>query len=203
MAAVKAIGIFSKPNSAQAADLVPKLLRWLASRGIEARLDVETACYAGTAGFERSQVPEGCDLAVVLGGDGTLLSAARAVGSRAIPLLAVNLGGLGFLTSTAIEDLFPELERAIEGGHQVTRRKMLRVELKRQNSVMAEYQALNDVVIAKSSIARIVDLEAWAGDSFICDYKADGLIIPRLRGPPHTRFRRVDRLFIRLSMRSA
>jgi NAD+ kinase len=128
-------------------------------------------------GLDRQHVPEGCDLAIVLGGDGTLLSAARAVGNRAIPLLAVNLGGLGFLTSITTEDFFPELERALTGAHQVTRRKMLKVALVREGAVVAEYQALNDVVIAKSSIARIVDLETWAGDSFVCGYKADGLII--------------------------
>jgi NAD+ kinase len=179
MAAVKTIGIFSKPNSNQAEKLVPELLLWLERRGIGARLDRETAGYAGSdrQGLERADVPERCDLAVVLGGDGTLLSAARAVGNRAIPLLAVNLGGLGFLTSISVQDLFPELERALAGDHQLTRRKMLRVSLKRENHVIAEYQALNDVVIAKSTIARIVDLEAWAGDSFICAYKADGLII--------------------------
>jgi NAD+ kinase len=175
---VKKIGIFSKPNSPAAVELVPELLRWLKQRGVEARLDNETAHYAGTpAGLDRARVPEGCDLAVVLGGDGTLLSAARAVGNRAIPLLAVNLGGLGFLTSIAIEDLFPELERALTGSQEVMRRKMLHVSLLRDGAVVAEYQALNDVVIAKSAIARIVDLEAWAGDSFICEYKADGLII--------------------------
>ena len=98
MAAVKEkVGIFSKPHAQAAMELVPELLRWLTQRGIEARLDNETAHYAGMpAGLDRARVPEGCDLAVVLGGDGTLLSAARAVGNRAIPLLAVNLGGLGF-----------------------------------------------------------------------------------------------------------
>jgi NAD+ kinase len=175
---VKRVGIFSKPNAPAAMELVPELLRWLTQRGIEARLDNETAHYAGIpAGLDRAHVPEGCDLAVVLGGDGTLLSAARAVGNRAIPLLAVNLGGLGFLTSIAVKDLFPELERAITGSQEVMRRKMLHVSLRREGSVVAQYQALNDVVIAKSAIARIVDLEAWAGDSFICEYKADGLII--------------------------
>lgn len=178
MAAVKTIGIFSKPHSPQAVTLVPELLAWLAQRDVEARLDQETAAYAGRRqGLDRKEVPEGCDLAVVLGGDGTLLSAARAVGSRAIPLLAVNLGGLGFLTSISIQDLFPELALALAGDQEVTRRKMLRVSLKRKDAVVARYQALNDVVIAKSTIARIVDLEAWAGDSFICEYKADGLIV--------------------------
>lgn len=175
---VKTVGIFSKPNSPQAMNLVPSLLLWLKERGIDARLDQETAQYAGMpAGLDRGEVPEGCDLAVVLGGDGTLLSAARAVGNRAIPLLAVNLGGLGFLTSIPMEDLFPQLEHALTGSQKVTRRRMLHVSLVRKGAIVAEYQALNDVVIAKSTIARIVDLEAWAGDSFICAYKADGLII--------------------------
>ena len=110
--------------------LVPELLRWLRQRGIESRLDNETARYAGMlVGLDRAHVPEGCDLAVVLGGDGTLLSAARAVGNRAIPLLAVNLGGLGFLTSIPMKDLFPQLERALAGDQEFTRRKMLRVSL--------------------------------------------------------------------------
>jgi len=96
MGAVKTVGIFSKPGAEAAHELVPRLIAWLAERGIEVRLDRETAGYAGSAnGLDRLKVPEGCDLAVVLGGDGTLLSAARAVGDRAIPLLAVNLGGWG------------------------------------------------------------------------------------------------------------
>jgi NAD+ kinase len=178
MAAVKTVGIFSKPNAPLAVKLVPELLRWLAQHGIEARFDNATARYAGMLiGLERQHVPEGCDLAIVLGGDGTLLSAARAVGSRSIPLLAVNLGGLGFLTSITTEDLFSEIERAIAGSLKVSRRKMLSVSLVRENSVVASYQALNDVVIAKSSIARIVYLEAWADDSLVSEYKADGLII--------------------------
>ncbi len=175
---VNTVGIFSKPNSGAATTLVPQLLRWLADRGIAVRFDHETARYAASpAGLDRAEVPEGCDLAIVLGGDGTLLSAARAVGSRAIPLFAVNLGALGFLTSITIDDLFPQLERALAGQQEVTRRKMLHVRLTRHGTVVAEYEALNDVVIAKSAIARIVDLEAWAGDSMICEYKADGLII--------------------------
>jgi NAD+ kinase len=175
---VRKVGIFSKPNSPAAAELAPELLRWLAQRGVEVRLDNETARYAGMlVGLDRLHVPEGCDLAVVLGGDGTLLSAARAVGNRAIPLLAVNLGGLGFLTSIPVKDLFPQLEHALAGSQEVTRRRMLRVRLLRESGLVAEYHALNDVVIAKSAIARIVDLEAWAGSNLICEYKADGLII--------------------------
>ncbi|HYA16933.1 MAG TPA: NAD(+)/NADH kinase [Bryobacteraceae bacterium] len=178
MGTVKTVGIFSKPHSPAAVKLVPELLQWLKLRDIQARLDSETAHYAGMlVGLDRAHVADGCDLAIVLGGDGTLLSAARAVGNRAIPLLAVNLGGLGFLTTVSTDHLFPELERALLGEHKYTRRRMLKAALVRQGTVVAEYHALNDIVIAKSSIARIVDLEAWAGDSFICAYKADGLII--------------------------
>lgn len=175
---VKTVAIFAKPNAPRANRLVPELLAWLAARDIEARLDSEAARYAGMlVGLDRTHVAEGCDLGIVLGGDGTLLSAARAVGNRSIPLLAVNLGGLGFLTSITTEDLFPELERSLAGQHEVTRRRMLQVNLRREGNIVAEYQALNDVVIAKSSIARIVDIDAYAGGSFVCEYKADGLII--------------------------
>jgi NAD+ kinase len=178
MGTVKTVGIFSKPHAPPAVKVVPELLTWLKGRGVQVRLDNETAHYAGMlVGLDRSHVPEGCDLAIVLGGDGTLLSAARAVGNRGIPLLAVNLGGLGFLTTVSVDDLFPELERALSGEHKFTRRRMLRAALVRKGTVVAEYHALNDIVIAKSSIARIVDLDAYAGDSFICEYKADGLII--------------------------
>lgn len=175
---VKTVGVFSKPNSPRAHTLVPELLAWLRERGIEARLDHESARYAGMlVGLDRQHIPEGCDLAIVLGGDGTLLSAARAVANRAIPLLAVNLGGLGFLTAIPVEELFPELERALMDTPRISRRRMLKVTLVREGTPVAEYQALNDVVIAKSAIARIVDLEAWVDDSFVSGYKADGLII--------------------------
>jgi NAD+ kinase len=178
MGAVNTVAIFAKPNAPRAVKLVPELLRWLAQHNIEARFDNETARYAGMlVGLDRQHVPEGCDLAIVLGGDGTLLSAARAVGNRSIPILAVNLGGLGFLTSISTDDFFAELERVIHGSPKITRRKMLRVTIVREGVSVGEYQALNDVVIAKSAIARIVDLEVWADGSFVSAYKADGLII--------------------------
>jgi len=184
MPAVRTVGIFAKPKAPAAIRLVPELLEWLAARRITVRLDDVAASYAGgsATGLPREHVPDGCDLAIVLGGDGTLLSAARAVAGRAIPVLAVNLGGLGFLTAIPVGDLFPELERALTGEYKLTRRQLLhtsvlRADALRGETVVAEYQALNDVVIAKSSIARIVDLDVWAGDTFVCEYKADGLIV--------------------------
>jgi NAD+ kinase len=177
MPIIKTVGIVSKPGSDEAPALVPKLIEWLRQRGIATRLDVETAAYAGVAGLPRTDVPEGCDLVVVLGGDGTLLSAARAIGRREIPLFPVNLGGLGFLTAITVDELFPELQRALRGEHRIGKRKLLTVEVERAGQVIASYDALNDAVLTKSSLARMIDLDTHVDEQFVCVYKADGLII--------------------------
>jgi NAD+ kinase len=114
---------------------------------------------------------------IVLGGDGTLLSAARAIDGREVPLFPVNLGGLGFLTAITMDELYPELERAFRGEHRIGKRKLLHCELIRSERVVGQYEALNDVVITKSAIARIVDLDAHVDHMFVCRYKADGLIV--------------------------
>src|SRR5579862_5186478 len=122
---VQLAAIFSKPNVASAGTLIPWLVEWLAERNVKVRYDDITAGYLGrNDGLAREIVPDGCDLVIVLGGDGTLLSAARAIGGREIPLFAVNLGGLGFLTAITIEDLFPELERALRGERRISLRRM-------------------------------------------------------------------------------
>ena len=177
MPIIETVGICSKPNSDAAAAIVPRLLEWLRDRNIGVRLDHETACYAGTEGMPRDDVPQGCDLIIVLGGDGTLLSAARAIGRRGITLFAVNLGGLGFLTAITVDELYPELQRAFRGEHRIAKRKLLTVEVKREEQVVASYDALNDAVLTKAAIARMIDLDTHVDDQFVCAYKADGLII--------------------------
>ncbi|MGE5646704.1 MAG: NAD(+)/NADH kinase [Acidobacteriota bacterium] len=175
---MRIVGIFSKPNAPAAARIVPGLVEWLRNRGLAVRMDETTAAYLGSsAGLAREDVPEGAGLLVVLGGDGTLLAAARALNGRQIPVFPVNLGGLGFLTAITTEVLYPELERAFRGEHRIGRRRMLRCELMRDGVKAAEHQALNDVVISKASIARMIDLDAFVDESFMCAYKADGLII--------------------------
>ena len=172
------IGIFSKPNAEASYQIVPRLLDWLSERKIECRIDEMTAQYAGkTDGLPREQVPEGCQLIIVLGGDGTLLSAARATGSREIPLFAVNLGSLGFLTAITTESLFAELERVLAGESKISKRRMLHVELVRGDVVRATYEALNDIVVTKASIARMIEVEAYVNNHFMCAYRADGLIL--------------------------
>ncbi|MGC9944778.1 MAG: NAD(+)/NADH kinase [Bryobacteraceae bacterium] len=176
--AINTVGIISKPAVPAAADVVPRLLAWLDTRGIRVRYDKRTAVYAGRDdGLRRDDVPEGCDLLIVLGGDGTLLSAARAIGNRQIPLFAVNLGGLGFLTAITIDELYPELERALRGEHRIGRRKLLHAEVRRGDTVVSRYEALNDVVLTKAAIARMIDLDAFVDHQFMCAYKADGLIV--------------------------
>jgi NAD+ kinase len=178
MAIIKTAGMISKPNVPAASAIVPAVLELLHARGIAARIDEQTAEYVpGQHGLPREEVPEGCDLVIVLGGDGTLLSAARAIGKREIPLLPVNLGGLGFLTAITRDNIFPELERAFRGEHRVARRKLLETEMVREGKVVASYEALNDTVIAKSALARMIDLETHVDNQFVCAYKADGLII--------------------------
>jgi NAD+ kinase len=177
MPIIKTVGIISKPNSPTAERIVPALIQWLRKRSIATRLDRETAAYTGDAGLPREDVPESCDLIIVLGGDGTLLSAARAIGRREMPLFAVNVGGLGFLTAITVDELYPELERALRGEHRVAKRKLMTTEIVRNNVVISSYEALNDSVLAKTDLARMIDLDAFVDDQFVCAYKADGLII--------------------------
>src|SRR5437660_1591760 len=144
MAAIKTVAIISKPNSQPAADVIPGLMEWLERRGIAIRLDELSAEYANrSSGLPRDEVTQGCDTVIVLGGDGTLLSAARAIGRREIPLFPVNLGGLGFLTAITVDELFPELQRALRSEHRMARRRPTDAEVLREDEVLAGCRALN------------------------------------------------------------
>lgn len=178
MGGIETIGLLTKPEVQQAYTIVPQLLEWAERHHLTVRMDVATARYVGRSdGLTRDEVPDGCQLVVVLGGDGTLLAAARSIAGREIPLFAANLGGLGFLTAITVDELFPELERALRNEHRVAKRRMLRCEVMRDDAVVARYDALNDVVITKASIARMIDLVTNVDSHFVCRYKADGLII--------------------------
>ena len=134
---------------------------------------------AARAAFSRDEVPHGAQLLIVLGGDGTLLSAARAcIGAAIIPLFAVNLGGLGFLTAITIDELYPQLERAL--ARRFSRRPPAHAALSSCGAGerrIASHEALNDVVLTKAEIARMIDLEVHVDNHFVCVYKADGLIV--------------------------
>ena len=175
---IKVVGIMAKPGIPHASSIVPELVEWLKGHGLEARLDEESAIYMGrTNGLQRSEVPQGAQLVIVLGGDGTLLAAARAVAGREIPLLPVNLGGLGFLTAITLDQLYSELERTFEGEQRVVPRNMLHGDLIRRGEVVKSYEALNDIVISKTQFARMIDLEAYVDSQYVSTFKADGLIV--------------------------
>jgi NAD+ kinase len=178
MQGVNTVGIFSRPGLPQGSELIPGLVSWLAGHGIASRYDLETAAYLGQKdGLARHEVPEGCQFVIVLGGDGTLLAAAKAIAGRDIPLLGVNLGSLGFLTAITVDELYPELERAIAGQHRIGHRTMIDCTLVRAGEETGAFLALNDIVISKRPAAHMIDLDAYAGAHHVCSYKADGLII--------------------------
>ncbi len=178
MNTISTVGIISKPKITRAAEIVCTLTEWLTAHDIQYRCDEQTAIYGNLPNcYPREHVPDGTDLIIVLGGDGTLLSAARVVAGRNIPLLAVNLGHLGFLTAIQLADFYPHLERALRGETRVERRAMIDCELVRSGETIASYCALNDIVIAKSELARMIDLHTHVDDHFVAAYKADGLIV--------------------------
>ena len=175
---VKVAGIMAKPGIPQASTLVPALVAWLNERHVRVQPDEEAARYmGGKGGLPREKVPEGAQLVIVLGGDGTLLAAARAVAGRVIPIFPVNLGGLGFLTAITLDQLYPELERALNGEQRIVPRRMMHGELLRAGQTIRSYEALNDIVINKTQIARMIDLETYVDQQFIGTFKADGLIV--------------------------
>ncbi len=176
---MKTVGIISKPNKPELREIVPALVQWFTKNGVTVLLDRETtATVAGGDGVEREKLAETVDLLVVLGGDGTLLAGARAVGGREVPVLAVNLGSLGFLTEITLPEMYSALELVQEGRYEVDCRHKLMVELRRGTGGPTEvHHALNDAVLTKSMIARMMDFDAYLDGEFVSNFKADGLIV--------------------------
>lgn len=175
---IRSVGIVSKPGKEEIRPIIRDLTAWLRQRGIEWRCDSVTAKYIDCPdSFVREKMPGDFDLVIVLGGDGTLLSVARGVGARETPLLAVNLGGLGFLMSTGPHEIYEHLERVLIGDYAVQKRTVLSSEVIRNGETIARFEALNDVVVSKAAMARLLELDAFVEDEFVCSYRADGLII--------------------------
>ncbi len=178
-ALVQSVGIISRPRRREIAAVAPGLLTWLQERGLNVICDSETAeCIPSSCKVKaREEIPTLSDLLIVLGGDGTLLAAARLLGERQVPILPVNLGGLGFLTSVTLDDMYPVLEQAIKGEARYSERVMLESRVMRQGQPFHCARALNDAVLNKAALARIIDLELRVNGEFVCNYKADGLIV--------------------------
>src|ERR1700675_5056046 len=173
------IRIISRPRRSNLNEVVPPLLSWLEDRGIHVAYDQETASSLPepSEGRSREQVAAASDLLLVLGGDGTLLGGARVAAPRSIPILPINMGSLGFLTSFMLEELFPALEDILAGRLTISERVMLHAELQRGDKILDKQTVLNEVVINKGALARMIELELSIDKDFVCRYRADGLIV--------------------------
>ena len=170
--------IISKPQKPEVADLLPELIAWLARHDYEALLDGDSAAYLNQPGIPRSLLPDHeVELVIVLGGDGTLLSAARAFARTGTPILSVNLGSLGFLTEIPLSDLYTTLENWIDGVADIDCRAMMNARLIRNGRAILEWDALNDVVLAKGTIARMGDYTIRIDDQLVATFRADGVIV--------------------------
>lgn len=175
----KFAGIISKPSKPELADIVPGLVDWLHKNAYEVVVDAETAPYA--PGLEvllrEDMASKPLNFVVVLGGDGTLLAAARAVARAGIPVLGVNLGSLGFLTEVPLEELYITLEGIEKSCCTRESRSMLHCDVVRDGTRVAYYDAVNDVVVGKSTIARLNHCEVFIDQHFVSSYQADSLIV--------------------------
>src|ERR1700676_3222151 len=179
--AFKTIGIISRPRRSSLAEVVPALLQWLEQRNVGTVLDTETADSlngsSARTGRSRGQVAEASDLLLVLGGDGTLLSAGREAAPRGIPVLPINMGSLGFLTSFTVDELYPALEATLAGDFVTTERILLLVECTKYHGADSCQRVINDAVVHKGTLARMIELELHIDGGFVCRYRADGLIV--------------------------
>jgi NAD+ kinase len=172
------VAIVAKVHAREAASVVGPLVRWLDERGVETLVESSFARRAkASASFTLEELPRDLSLIVVLGGDGTLLSAVRALNGKQIPILGVNLGSLGFLTDVALQQLYTALESIAAGEATIDSRMMLRAELARKEETPASEVVLNDVVITKGAIARIIEVVVEIDGQFVAPVRADGLIV--------------------------
>lgn len=175
---MKTVGIVTKPHHQAAKPVVEQLMAWLAERGKDVCLDTDTATLVGMkGGLPKPQIPPLVDLMIVLGGDGTLLSVARLLEKRDVPILGVNLGGLGFLTEVTLNELFPTLEKIFKSEYTPDTRLLIRAEVYRQGERVVSSYCLNDTVISKGVLARMIRLEVSINGQFVTSLRGDGLIL--------------------------
>jgi NAD+ kinase len=175
----KNAAIISRPDRPNVGEVIPGLLVWLAEHGYRVILDEQSAKYAsGPEIVSRAQMAlRPLDLVIVLGGDGTLLSAARVTAPIDVPLLGVNLGSLGFLTEVPLPSLYPMLEAIHEGRAQVEHRSLMECQLLRGDKLLNNYYVFNDAVVNKTALARLNTYDLFIDKVFVASYRADGMII--------------------------
>jgi len=183
-ASIKRIGVVVKPHESDALETLCRLTEWLNQRAIalvglpeldRERIEHETGCAVEV--LPEADLPQRVDLMMVLGGDGTTIATARMIGDVEVPVIGVNYGGLGYLAEFPIEEMFTALTAILAGEYKVQQRLMLTVELWRGEELVTRNRVLNDVVVNKSALARIVEIEAYLNDQFVNLFRADGLIV--------------------------
>jgi len=173
---IRTVGLVAKYHEPKAAQMVRWLIPWLKKRGI--KVLVENGVVRGAAhSCNKKEMAARADLIISLGGDGTLLNIAPLVERPEVPILGVNLGGLGFITEVAVDELEAVLSKTMDGDYEVEKRMTLEIRVIRKKARQHKFRVLNDAVIAKGARSRIIDLETYVGDDYLCTYRADGLII--------------------------
>ncbi len=174
---MKRVGVITKKDSSKAVEMVGELLPWLRKHGYEPVVEDDAARALNTSGYRRSEISAISDVIIVFGGDGTLLSATRLVEGRGIPILGVNLGGLGFMAEAPMEEMRSAVEKALTGRCSVEERVMLTACVHRKGEKISQCSVLNDVVINKSVPARIIHIETAVDGQHLTTFNADGLIV--------------------------
>ncbi len=174
----KSIGILTKPKFPEVKTTLQAVVAWLRTRNIDVILDTTSASLLSEqSGVQKTQLASQAGMLLVLGGDGTMLNAARLAGERGIPILGVNMGGLGFLTEVQLENLYPSLERVFANEFVIDERLMLKTHVHRHGETVAQGVVLNDVVISKGTLARMIELKISIEGRFVTNLRGDGLIV--------------------------
>lgn len=181
---IKRVGIVVKPHQPETLETICAVVQWLSERGIallggpeieRERIEHETGC--AVEALDPEKLVARVDLMLVLGGDGTMIATARMLGDSEVPVLGVNYGGLGYLAEFRVEELYTALESILEGNYRLDTRVMLAVQLIRGDEEVTRTRVLNDAVINKSALARIIEIEAYLNQQFVNSFRADGLIV--------------------------
>jgi NAD+ kinase len=182
MEQIQRVGLIAKHHLAAAAGVLAELAGWLEARGVRPVFETDTAALVGLStvpALSRDDLPQACDLVLVLGGDGTFIGMAGRIAKSGadVPILGVNFGSLGFLTEVTLDELYDSLESVLDGHAHMETRMMLRARTRRHGTALHDRFVLNDVVITKGALSRIIDLSVAIGGQPVMRVRADGLIV--------------------------
>jgi NAD+ kinase len=173
---IKKVGVVVKPNHTEAWQTAAEVSAWFEKRGIEVFTE-KSAMDSPIKFVEREVFKAQSDLIVILGGDGTMISTARLIGDREVPILGINYGSLGYLTEFRIEEMFPAIEAILDGNYEIDPRVTLDVKLERDAEILSTNRILNEVVINRAVLAKIIEVEITLNGLFVNSFRSDGIIV--------------------------